>query len=104
MSCALSYYCKYKVSLARCFNSLVNRALRICSDIKLSEKLEFRKRLQGMGIRSVSFNRFVSRGVGRMDVGEVNTGQRVVFRPPYVGKRHCDLESRVRSQYCSPCL
>ena len=32
-----------------------------------------------------------------MDVGKVNTGQRVVFRLPYVGERHCHLERRVRS-------
>ena len=32
-----------------------------------------------------------------IDDGKVNTGQRVVFRLPYVGERHCDLERRVRS-------
>ena len=32
-----------------------------------------------------------------MDVGKVNTGQRVIFDLLYVGERHFDLESRVRS-------
>ena len=41
-------------------------------------------------------NKFVSRS-GLLDVGKVNTGQRVVFRLPYVGGRHCDLERRIRS-------
>ena len=41
-------------------------------------------------------NKFVSKSPAIGD-GKVNTGQRVVFRLPYVGERHCDLECRVRS-------
>ena len=89
-------YCpvKYKVGLVRC---LVNRALRICSDAKLNDELEFLKGLflnNGYPIGVV--NKFVSRRAV-IDVGKANTGQRVVFRLPYVGERHCDLERRVRS-------
>ena len=89
-------YCpvKYKVGLVGC---LVNRALRICSDGKLNDELEFLKEMfvrNGYPIDIV--NKFVSRS-GLMAVGKVNTGQRVAFRLPYVGERHCDLERRVPS-------
>ena len=89
-------YCpvKYKVGLVRC---LVNRTLRICSDGKVNDELEFLKELflrNGYPIGIV--NKFVSSS-GLMDVAKVNTGQRVVFRLPYVGERHCDLERHVRS-------
>ena len=73
------------------------RALRNCSDGKLNDELEFLKVLflrDGYPIGIV--NKFVSR-CGLMDVGKVNTDQRVVFRLPYVGERHCDSERRVRS-------
>ena len=82
------------VGTVRCF---VNRALRICSDAKLNDELEFLKDLflnNGYPIGAV--NKFVSR-MAVIDDGKVNTGQRVVFRLPYVGERHCDLERRVRS-------
>ena len=35
-----------------------------------------------------------------MDVGKANTGQRVVFRLPYVGERHCVFEHCVWSIVC----
>ena len=85
---------KYKVGLVRC---LVNRALRICSDGKANDELEFLKELflrNGYPIGIV--NMFVSRR-GLMDVRKVNTGQRVVFHLPYVCERHCDLKRRVWS-------
>ena len=41
-----------------------------------------------MGTHLVSLNKFVS-GSGRLDVGKVNTGQRV-FSLQCVGERHCD--------------
>ena len=41
-------------------------------------------------------NKFVSKSAVIGD-GKVNTGQRVVFRLPYVGERHCNLERRVWS-------
>ena len=82
------------VGPVRCF---VNRALRICSDAKLNDELQFLKDLflnNGYPIGAV--NKFVSR-MAVIDDGKVNTGQRVVFRLPYVGERHCDLERHVRS-------
>ena len=89
-------YCpvKCKVGLVRC---LVNRALRICSDAKLNDELEFLKELflnNGYPIGVVK--KFVSRRAV-IDDGKVNTGQCVVFRLSYVRERHCDLERRVRS-------
>ena len=61
------------------------------------DELEFLKELflrNGYPIGIIS--KFVSRS-GLVDVGKVNTGQRVVFRLPYFGERHCDLERRVQS-------
>ena len=74
---------KYKVSLVRC---LFNRALRICSDGKLSDGLELLKEIfvrNGYPIGVI--NKFVWWS-GPMDVGKVTTGQRVVFHLPYVKK------------------
>ena len=93
-------YCpvKYKVGLVRC---LVNTGLRICSDGKLNDELQFLKELfLRNGYLTGIVNKFVSRS-GLMDVGKVNTGQRVFFRLPYVGERHCDLERRVRFMWPS---
>ena len=85
---------QYGVGLVRC---LVNRALRICSDAKLNDKLEFLKELfLNNGYLIGAVNKFVSR-MAVIDDGKVNTGQRVVFRLPYVGECHCDLEHHVRS-------
>ena len=89
-------YCpvKYKVGLVRC---LVNKPLRICSDAKLNDELEFlREVFLNNGYPIGVVNKFVSKSPVIGD-GKVNTGQRVVFRLPYVGERHCDLERRVRS-------
>ena len=87
-------YCpvKYKVGLVRC---VVNRALRICSDAKLKDELEFLKELfLNNGYLIGVVNKFLSRRAV-IDDGKVNTGQRVVFRLPYVGEHHCDLEPSV---------
>ena len=85
---------KYKVGLVRC---LVNRAFRICSNAKLNNELEFLKELfLNYGYPIGVANKFVSRRAV-IDDGKVNAGQRVVFRLPYVGERHCDLERRVWS-------
>ena len=63
----------------------------------MSDELEFLKELvlnNGYTIGVV--NKFVSKSAVIGD-GKINTGQRVVFRLPYVGEHHCDLERRVRS-------
>ena len=82
---------KYKVGLVRFFS----RALRTSSDGKLSNELEFLKELHVLvrnGYPSNVMNKLILPS-SLMEVGILNTGQRVVFRSPYVGERHCDHTS-----------
>ena len=91
---SITPFVKYKVGLVRC---LVNRALRVCLDGKPTDELESLKELF---VRNGYPIGIVKKLVPRrclIDVGKVNTGQRVVFHLPCVGERHCDLEGRVWS-------